>query len=119
MLLHRTRKGKHTRAQACASLRAADDAAGLGEGAALPPAYDAGVGDGWHLVGPPHKQRYLGFDGQGAPLEALRGEGAVAMGPLMAHLRDELFASGALWVVNTMLWVVTTVVWVVTTVLCA
>lgn len=88
--------------QALEALCREDDAAGLGDGQRLPPAYDAGVGGGWRLVGPPHKQRYLGYrDGQAASLESLRGQAPVDMGPMLSHLCNELFASGRLrWCTN-------------------
>jgi hypothetical protein len=56
------------------------------------------VRDGWAAVGPPHKQRYLRYGGQPAAGPPAAGAAAAAAaaggaGPLLAHLRQSLFAS--------------------------
>lgn len=67
-------------------------------GRAQVPAYEAGMHDGWHAVGPCHKQRYLRY----APREAGAAEGgsdvggsAAAIGALLAQIQRELFSSAA------------------------
>ena len=45
--------------------RREDAAAGLGDGKV--PRRTAGVGGGWRVVGPTHKQRYAAYDGAGLP----------------------------------------------------
>ncbi|KAG1656705.1 hypothetical protein FOA52_006489 [Chlamydomonas sp. UWO 241] len=66
----------------------ADTADGLGSG--RQPLYTAGVHDGWSAIGPPHKQRYLRYDGP--PASTSESE---SPGELLAQVRDQLFASGA------------------------
>ncbi len=81
--------------QALQTLITEDTNAQLGNDTHLPPNYHAGVQGGWVLHGPPHKQRYLTYEGPVAELEAVRGGGGgVGMGPLLAHLRNHLFGSG-------------------------
>lgn len=63
---------------------AADEAHGLGFGKV--PGYQAGVGSGWDLIGPSHKQRYLAFSG---------AQGQEGVGPLMQQIKEDLFGSRA------------------------
>lgn len=73
-------------------LTAADERDGLGKGRV--PGYEAGTRDGWVAVGPPHKQRYLQYDGAVPPdFAAAAGSGDV--GGALAFLRDNLFKSPA------------------------
>lgn len=68
---------------------AEDAAARLGGGQL--PQHSAGVGSGWAAVGPPHKQRYLAY--QGGPT----GEpgASSSCGALLQRLKDELFQAPA------------------------
>jgi prolyl 3-hydroxylase /prolyl 3,4-dihydroxylase len=97
--------------------RRADARDGLGGGRPLPRDYRVGAGGGgggsggWQAVGPPHKQRYLRFGGEAAPVEALltpeeeeqkekqkevNGDaGQEDPGALMAALRRDVFSTAA------------------------
>lgn len=57
------------------------------EDAALPKGDNGGVSDDWTLVGPPHKQRFLEY--QGAP------DAAGSVGAILSHLRKEVLQSPA------------------------
>ena len=95
------------RALALATKRA-DDRDGLGRGGGEegpnprpPPAdYLVGAREGWTAVGPPHKQRYLRFEGGAATEEELKEVSASSAaaetrnpGPLLSALRRDLFSS--------------------------
>lgn len=68
-----------------------------------PSDYFVGARGGWTAVGPPHKQRYLRFEGAAASEEELEGVAASASaskeespsdpGPLLSALRRDLFSS--------------------------
>eukprot|EP00798_Chlamydomonas_sp_ICE-L_P021076 gene21076-27957_t len=64
-----------------------DDKDGLGGGKA--PKYEAGLRDGWTVQGPPHKQRYVKYEGDAS------GAGSSSVGPLLQQVREELFTSAA------------------------
>ena len=62
-------------------MKRVDDKEGLGEGKRPKEGYEAGVGGGWKVVGPSHKQRYLEYEGEGKDggvgdkLKEVRGRG--------------------------------------------
>ena len=73
-----------------------------------PSDYLVGAREGWTAVGPPHKQRYLHFEGEAASEQELRGVAAAAAaaasssssstsvadpGPLLSALRRDLFST--------------------------
>lgn len=73
----------------------ADSEDGLGNGAF--PSYEAGVGDGWKLVGPAHKQRYVRYIGEkkGRSSERPSTPAADVCGRVLNHVREILFTSPA------------------------
>lgn len=113
--LHGFLRPELARALALAT-RAADDRDGLGRrdeneengNSPRPPPSDYLVGarEGWTAVGPPHKQRYLRFEGEAASEQALKDVAAAAAvsspplatsetkpGPLLSALRRDLFST--------------------------
>ena len=96
-------------AQLAAAAAAADAAAAVGRGVP-PPSHDAGVGAGWRLVGPPHKQRFLQYDAAAAGDADASAQpradavAAAAAGALLAEAAATLFASPAM---AKLLWALT------------